>query len=29
MPPRLPHSVLALEPTVMLLTLVPRGGAGD
>jgi quercetin dioxygenase-like cupin family protein len=29
MPPRLPHSVLALEPTVMLLTMLPRGGAGD
>lgn len=29
MPPRLPHSVLALEPTVMLLTMLPLSRAGD
>lgn len=27
MPPRLPHSVLALEPTVMLLTMLPTTGS--
>jgi quercetin dioxygenase-like cupin family protein len=27
MPPRLPHSVLALEPTVMLLTMLPAATA--
>jgi quercetin dioxygenase-like cupin family protein len=27
MPPRLPHSVLALEPSVMLLTMLPRAAA--